>query len=158
MFFISVGLWGVVLYNFRAAMFGSAPYRLVTSADPDFLEAVARVAAGDNMPVTQDEFVFLKRFSRLTMLELGMFILEVGILVFLFLSSILEWLSFILLCKNLLMIAVGATATRGRLQNNIFKSLVALPQWLIVLDRVSAALSAVGAFILFLALNEIYLW
>ena len=158
MFFISVGLWGIVLYNFRAVILGSAPYRLVNSAESDFLDAVARFAAGENVSVTQDEFVFLKRFSRLTMLELGMFILEMGLLIFLFISNIKEWLSFILLAKNLLMLVVGAAATRGRIETNIFTSLRALPGWLIVLDRVSAALSAAGGLILFLAVNKIYLW
>jgi hypothetical protein len=152
---LSIGLWCVVVCSLRVALFGNPLYRHVARADPDLLTGAERIATHANYSATDSEVRFLQRFSRLTLLELGVFLLEIGLLLYLWLSRTMEWLAFALLMKNLILMAVSAAIARAHSGEGIFESLLALPGWLIAADRVSAFVSGAGCLVLFLVVNNI---
>ena len=153
MFLIGIGAWCVVIFSIRVAVFGNPIHLLVCRADPDVLSAAEEIARHGSAERVTDErvFVLLRRFSRLTLLELGVFLLEVGLLIFLLTSRILFWLSAALLAKNLF--ALGVSMYYARRQSpgtGLLESLRDLPRGVVLMDRVSSLVSAAGFVVVFL--------
>ena len=155
MFLLSIALWFVVVYSFRVAVFGNPLYRHVLEADRDFLAKLDKLTQNNRYELTQLEVAFLQRFSRLAILELAMLIFEAGLLVYLWMAGTMAWLCLGLLSKNLLLLAFSAAIARSRPKESLFDSLLGLPSWLMWVDRTSAMFSAIGAFFLFLVVNDI---
>lgn len=158
MLVLSIGLWCVVLYNLRVAFWGNPLYLHLMRTDAEFLRRAEEVATGVRPAAATPELQFLRQFARLTLLELVMFLLEVGLLVSLWLSRTMQWLSAGLLMKNLLLLAVSAAMARALTRDSLFESLLGLPAWLIRTDRLAALISGAGGLVLFLAVNGIILW
>lgn len=157
MLLLSIGLWCVVVYSLRIGVFGNPLYRHIAGVDPELLRRIDAFTNAGELPQTSAEAAFLKRFSRLTLLELGAFVLEIGLLTALWHQGRLVWLCLALLLKNLALFAGSVMLARGGPRDGLFGSLLTLPEWLIRLDRASAWVSGVGCLILFLAINEIKL-
>ena len=155
---LSIGLWCVVVCNLRVAFAGNPLYLHLVRANAEFLRGLDKVASGGRAAASEPEVRFLRRFSRLTLLELAVFVLEMSLLVYLWLSRTMEWLSFALLVKNLFLFALSAAMAPALMRESLFQSLVVLPSWLIRLDRLSALISGAGAFVLFLGVNGIQPW
>lgn len=155
MLFLSIGLWGVVVYSLRIGLFGNPLSRHIAGVDPELLRRIDALTNAGELPQTAAEAAFLTRFSRLTLLELGAFVIEIGLLTILWHQGRLVWLCLALLLKNLVLFAVSVMLARGRPRDGLFGSLLTLPEWLVRLDRLSAWASGIGCLILFLAINEI---
>ena len=145
MWLLSMGLWLVVVYSMRVALFGNPLYRLVARADAAVLDHLDRAATVGNAVIDESSVLFLQRFSRLTLLELGAFVLEMGLLVTLWLTEKLEWLALFLFCKNLLLVALSIAMARRHADRGLFAGMLDLPAWVVRLDRVSAFVSGTGA-------------
>ncbi|MFO7820464.1 MAG: hypothetical protein R6V56_00160 [Lentisphaeria bacterium] len=105
---------------------------------------------------TKDIFL-LRRFSRLTFLELAAFLLETGILFYFIFTHTLFWVSLVLLTKDVIAMALSVRYTKSTArEGGMLTAFQNLPKWLHVADRISAGLSAVGFLYLFLALNNIF--
>lgn len=158
MLLLTIGLWFVVVLSFRVVLFGNPLYRQLVHADRDLLAGVEEVVNQEKDRATEDEMHFLRRFSRLTLLELAAFLLEIALLFVLYAMDVLIWLTVALLVKNALLLIVSALVARRRTDHRVLAGLVDLPGWLIWSDRASALLSGVGCFLLFLAVNGIKPW
>ena len=155
---ISIGLWCVVVYSVRVAAFGNPLFMLLTQADPNLLRHCEAVSLGEAEPASEEELKFLQLFSRLTLLELAAFILEMSLLAFLWVSNTVPWLTFALLLKNVLLLALSVVMARSRMGDGLFRSLLDLPPWVVWLDRASGLISACGVLILFLEVNDLLAW
>ncbi|MFW5803005.1 MAG: hypothetical protein ACOCWJ_03720 [Verrucomicrobiota bacterium] len=153
----SIGLWAVVLFSLRVAAAGNPAYQLVFRSEPTFLERIDQMITGERTPENDaPEAEFLRRFSRLILLELVVVGLEFGLLIFFVLQHRMPPLAWMLLGKNILMIIVGGWgAARQREDKRLFARLQTLPRWIVVSDRVSSLISAVGFIILLLAVNNL---
>ena len=140
---------------------GSPPLQL---RDSTGLSPVSPSAAGDSFQsglgstsLTKDgKRAFLRRFSRLTLLELLMLVLEVVLLAHLWVTGTMAWLCAGLLAKDLLLLALSAAMARPQLRGGLFEALLGLPRWLVWTDRASALVSGLGGLILLLAVNEFW--
>mgnify|MGYP006292167517 FL=1 len=155
--FISIGLWAIVLYSFRVAFFGNPLWQLLQETDPGVIEGAEDLTQSGGASATTDEVAFLRRFSRLTLLELGLFLLEVFLLIYLWVSGTLAWLAAGLLAKDLVLVGVSAFLARGRGSDGVFTSLLKLPKPFVWTDRASALVSCIGFLVLFLAVNDLWL-
>ena len=155
MFLLSCCLWGVVVYSLRVAVWGNPLYLCLKRADPELLERAEQVVLGAGITPTEDEAVFVRTFGRLTILELVLFVLEVGLLIFLWMQETVVWLCLSLLAKDLVLIALSAAVAQSRTQSGPFVSLLELPPWMIWTDRLSALASGAGFMVLFLSVNKI---
>jgi len=142
------------VWSCRVTVFGNPLYLHLRSVDEDLLARVEEIVGGERAATTEPEVRFLQHFSRLTLLEIGVFILEVVLFTYLYLSGPLPTLAFVALSKDLLLLFASAYHARTQLREGVFASLLAFPPWLIVLDRVSAFLSGAAAFVLFWAVSR----
>ena len=155
---LSIGIWIVLVFSFRVAFLGNPLYKHVTGEDPEFLDHIEQVTLHDRSGATEEELHFLQRFSRLTLMEFAVFLLEMGLLIYLFVAEILMWLSFTLILKNVFFVGITVVFAHRLTRNSVFASLVELPPWLIWLDRLSSLLSAIGTLVIFLELNNLTPW
>jgi len=152
--FLCICLWAVVVWSCRVTLFGNPLYLHLRSADEDLIARVEDIIGGKRAATTEPEVRFLQLFSRLTLLELGVFVLEIGLFVYLYVSDILPLLALVALAKGLLLLLVSAFLARTRTREGLFDSLLALPNWLIIVDRFSAFLSGVAALVFFWAVSR----
>ncbi|OGV72020.1 MAG: hypothetical protein A3K19_19990 [Lentisphaerae bacterium RIFOXYB12_FULL_65_16] len=157
---LSITLWCVVVYSFRVAVFGNPLYVQLVRTEPDALDRVEQVAMGQVLEPQPDEILFLRRFSRTVVLELAVFVLEIALFTYLWLTRVMPWLSFLLLAKNLVLIALSASMAGAQpaTEERLFRRLLALPPWLIRLDRASSLASGAGSLVLFLKVNNLIPW
>lgn len=153
MLLIGIGAWCVVIFSIRVALFGNPIYRLLQNASAGTLSDAERIArnASSGSEVDDQAFALLKNFSRLTLLELGVFLLEIALLIYLLVSRTLFGLSIALLAKN--MVALGVSmyyARRQSLDRGLLESLRDLPRSVVVMDRLSSLVSALGFVVVFL--------
>ena len=158
MLVVSIGMWAIVVYSVRVAVFGNPRYVWVRDADPLLLDRLEAVALGTRSPFPGPETVFLRRFSRLTVLELVMFVLELALLSYAYFGRLVQGLALALLAKNAVLIGLSIAVARRRTHEGVFSSLRVLPQWLVLGDRLSSLVSGAGAFVFFLAVNGIEPW
>jgi len=135
-------------------LFGNPLYLHLRSADEDLVSRVEEIVGGRRAATTEQEVRFLQAFSRLTLIEIGVLLLEVGLFLYLYLNNILPVLAFAALSKDLLLLFLSAYIARSRTREGLFDSLLALPDWLIVADRVSALLSGAAALVFFWAVSR----
>jgi hypothetical protein len=157
---LSMTLWCVVVYSFRVAVFGNPLYLQLARAEPDVLDRVEAVTLGQVPEPRPAEILFLRRFSRAVVLELAVFVLEMVLFTYLWLTRVMPWLSFLLLAKNLMLVALSASmaGASSAVDERLFRRLQSLPPWLIRLDRASAMVSGAGSLALFLNVNGIGPW
>lgn len=159
---LSIAVWCVVIYSFRIALFGNPLHKLLVTTDARLLSRTEAIVHEGQAPPSDDPAAeLLRRFSRLTLLELGAFILEMVLLIFFVLSDLLPramvWMCVALIGKNILVLAGSIYYARIQAsRNELFGSLRALPGWLLWLDRISALLSGVAFLLLFAALNGLF--
>jgi len=158
MLIVSISMWAVVVYSIRVAVFGNPLYVCVVDADLSLLESLEDVATGRRSAAAGEESVFLRHFSRLTLLELVMFVLEVGFFFYAYAARLVQWLALLLLAKDAVLVALSVAVARRQAEDGLFLSLRLLPSWLVWGDRLSALASGVGAFVFFLAVNGIGPW
>lgn len=149
----SFGLWFVVIFAGRIALFGNPLYRMVNDADTALLNGVDAVMMGERQPATPAEVGFLRDFTRQTLLQLGMLVTELALLAHLWWVKILPALTAALMIKNLLSIVIGMSLAHRERKRGALAFVLAMPRTLIVAERIGAAISAVGALILFLVVN-----
>ena len=154
MLVLAVGIWCVVVYSFRVAFFGNPLYNQLQRTDTAVIEGAEEAATEGLDRTTQSEALFLQRFSRLSLLELGAFLLEIGLLVYLLVAGTLFWLSLVLLMKNVVMVAVSFSFARMLTDGEgLFRSMRQLPRWLVWLDRASATVSGCGFLYVFVTVS-----
>ena len=156
--FISIALWSVVLYSLRVALFGNPLYLCIVQAHPDLLVRADQVARQAREPADAGETAFLQQFSRLTLLGAVVFMLETALLVYLLATHQLVWLSSLLLLKNVLLVAISLSYANQADHDGLFRSLLNVPRWVVLLDRISALASGLGLLVAFLHVNGIQFW
>jgi len=157
-FLFNLSLWSLVVYSLRVAVLGNPLHQCVVEATPEELQRAEQITLEGRDPVSDTEIDFVRRFSRLTMLEFAAFLLEMGLLIYLVVMNQWFWLSLGLLLKNMLVLGLSAGYARAVIAGNLFQSLRHLPVWYLWLDRGSALISAVGLLILFLMANQLSFW
>ena len=156
MLLLSIGVWCIVVYSFRVAMFGNPLANLLLRKDHEVLKRAEEGALSGRGAMAEEDLHLLRRFSRLTLLELVVFLLEAGILVYLLLTHTLFWVSLVLLVKDVLAMVLSVVCTkRVTREGGMLTAFRKLPGWLHTADRASAAISAVGFLYIFLAVNNI---
>lgn len=153
MFLLGIGIWWVIIYSLRVTFLGNPLYVLVESSDPDLLEHLEIIVQRDRAQATESELRFLQLFSRLTILELVMFVMEIGLLIVLFRRSVLPELVLVMIAKDLLLVLLSSVVCWKYVDEGLFKALLGIPAWLLNLERLSAFLSAAGGLVLFARLN-----
>lgn len=152
----SIGLWAVVLFSLRVTVAGNPAHQMIFRSEPTFLQRVDELLTGERTPENDTpETEFLRRFSRLVLLELVVVGLEIGLLIFFVLQHRMLPLVWVLLGKNILMVVVGGWGAALRRNGGLFTSLQGLPRWMVLADRLSSLISAVGFIILLLAVNHL---
>lgn len=155
---ISLALWIVVVHALRVAVMGNPLYNHVASAGTNLMRQAELIVASGQPVRNEEQYLFLRRFSRLTMLGLAMFVLEMLALLYLWSARSMTWMTLGLIAKNMVALIVSLGMARSSVAENMFQSLLALPRWLILADRVSALVSAAGCLVLFLAVNGLSPW
>lgn len=152
---LSVVVWLLALYSLRVAVFGDPLCAAVAGADAALLRRAGLVMRGGDAPgAGAPEAVFLRRFTRLGMLELAASLAEVATLAFLLRYRMLPWLAVALLAKTFVLLALEMWfVRRRRAAADIFEQLRRLPAWYLWLDRGAALASALGLVAMFLAVN-----
>ena len=157
MILLSIGMWCVLIFSLRVALFGNPLLNLLRQTDKASLENAEKSALSALDRMEEKAFHLVRRLSRLTILEAVMFLLELGILIFLVFTHTYFWVSVTLLFKDLIIILFSILITRRfRHREKKLSSLCDLPAWFDIVERVSASLSALGFFYLFLAVNQIF--
>ncbi len=155
---VSLALWIVVVYSARVAAMGNPLYNHVANAGTDMMRQAELIIASGQPVRNQEQYLFLRRFSRLTMLGMAMFVLEMLLLLYLWSTRTMTWLTLGLVAKNMVGLLVSLGMARSSVAENMFQNLLTLPRWLILADRGSALLSGAGCLILFLTVNGISPW
>ena len=75
-FLLSLSLWSLVVYALWTTVFGNPLHQCVVRATPEELLRAEQIAMEGRDPVNDMEVAFVRRFSRLTLLEFGAFLLE----------------------------------------------------------------------------------
>ena len=156
MLVLRISLWIVALASLRVALLGNPVYRLLKCAPPPLLQRLDQIAAGEAQPETETEIVFLKKFWQLMLVGLALIVMEVSLLTYLWVSQTLGWLALGILAKNLVLIAFSASFMQVYVEDGLFQSLLSLPRWLVVSDRLSALISGCAFVVFFLAVNGIW--
>ncbi len=143
------------MYSFRVALWGNPIYYCVSRADPALISRLEQLTLSGQAPEAGPELSFLRSFSRLTLLELGAFLLEIGLLTYFLASRTLGWLAGLLLLKNAVMVVLSLCVARRCGTGGIFGSLRDLPGWLVWTDRVSFLATGIGGLLFFLKLNNL---
>lgn len=154
----SLVLWIVVVYSVRVAVFGNPLYRMVQTADATLLARVEAATAGEINEVTEDELRFLRRFSRLGVLEMLMVFVELVVFGALWWVGTHPLLSMGLFLKNIAMLGLSIVLAYVYMADGVFEALLGLPRWTGLVDRLSALVSGAGALLILLSINGMSLW
>ncbi len=158
MVLVSFGLWFVVVFGVRIAVWGNPLYRMVAEADASLLAGVDALVQGEVQEGTPEQLRFVRAFSQGVLLQLGMLCLELVLLTHLWWVKVLPALCLGLLLKDLGGVSVGIWVARHRRERGALAAVRNAPGWLLSLERLSAALSALGALALFLTVNGMQPW
>lgn len=159
MLLVSIGLWIVVVYGTRVAVAGNPVHEHLARCDPGLLKRCEPVVAGMRPAADADELYVVRRFYRLFMLGLFMFVLELVLLIGLWWSRVMPALCVGLLLKNALAVVISIAVSRTYyVGERPLQGMLSLPSWVVVSDRVSSLISAVGFLPLFLCINDLWVW
>ncbi len=148
-----------MVFSFRVAFGGNPIVTFLQRSENDLIEKAQAVVAGQRETAEEEEFLFIRHFSRLALLELGGFLVEVAVLIWVWYFQIMPWLALGLLVKNVITVGISAVMTRTQMdESGIFKTLLKLPNWVFAADRVSAFISGAGCLVIFLKVNELVPW
>jgi len=154
---VSILAWAVFIYSARVAIRGNPLWVLMRRLSAEELQECDRLLQGEAEDLEQapaEVRQFLRTFARWSLAELFLFLLELGLLVFLWREQVLPGLCLGLLIKDVAVAGASiVVAIRLRRVEGLFALVVRIPGWLIVTDRASAAVSAVGFLVLVLGLN-----
>jgi len=156
MLLAAVGVWCVIVYSFWVALLGNPLYGLLQGAESAVVErADALTRAGqDATAIGEMELALLRRFSRLSLLEAGAFVLEMAVLVYLLSDRQLAPIAWALIAKNIVLVALSIAVARVmQREAGLLAALRELPGWLVWTDRLSALVSGAGFVAFFLVLN-----
>lgn len=152
----SIVIWILLIYNFRVAIKGDPLATFLFGTERKKLEETEKVFQQEGLNLDNETVSLLKRFSRITVLEIATFLAEMIILASLMYQDRLFWLCLALFMKNCLMVAVSVTYARQKRSGDKFmSSFHDLPRWLHTVDRFSALLSALGLVYIFISINNI---
>jgi len=151
----SIGTWAVALFSARVALLGNPLLNLVAHQEADLLGRADELTKGEHHPEPGPETELIRRFSRVVLLELVMLALEVAMLVMFLLEGQLPLLCWLLLGKNLLLLAASLWASRCLNTDGVFSGILSIPSWMVWTDRISAALTAAGFAVLLLHINAL---
>ena len=154
----SFGLWFIVVFGTRIALLGNPLYHMVTQADTTFLTGVDAVLMGSPRDATNEERRFIQQLMRAALLQLGMLVGGLALLCHLWWLKVLPALTMTLICKDVLGALIGMWAAHRQRRRGILALVLELSPWLVVAERLSAGVSAVGALVLFMTLNGLRLW
>ncbi len=164
MFLLILLIWAIVIFSLRVTVFGNPLEKLTRKHEPEMLQRLDQKMTEQTVPedLNTPETDFVQRFSRLAMLELGVLILEVGILLFFILGWEFEykfyyWLCIFLLTKNALAFGLSWSYSRKlKEEEGLFSHLLNLPPWIVWADRISSLFSAAGMLLLVLKVSGIW--
>lgn len=155
MLLTSFSLWWLAIYSFRVALWGNPVILYVANTSPALL-AAAETAANDEDAATDETAQFMRGFSLRMIVGFAMLVLELALWVRFFWLDVLPWLAMALLVRGVVMLAIGSLGTTGLgREGKLFPALLALPSWLLRLDRIDALVRGLGAlaFLAFLILE-----
>ncbi len=107
------------------------------------------------MPDDETTSLFIRKFLRVTTTAFTLFLLETGVTVYFIVSQPKHPLPWLILYKNIMMVALGFSLNTQTEEANIFDSVLDIPPWALWLERFSSLLSATGFFVLFLVAHRI---
>lgn len=158
MVLVSFGLWFVVVFGVRIAIWGNPLYRMVAEADVALLKGVEALVLGHKPEGTPAELHFVRNFTQRVLTQLGMLCLELVVFAHLWWVRILPLLCLTLLLKDLAAAGTGVWVARRDRERGVLAVVRNAPLGLLAAERLSAALSGVGALILFLTVNGMRPW
>lgn len=157
MVLLSILLWLVLIYNLRVAVKGNPLAKFLLNTDRRQLEKIENNTQKMQSSADEHSIRILQNFSRLTLLELGAFLMEVFILIYLMYVDKMFFLCFALLVKNILAIAISLLyARKARSAASFMSSFHDLPKSLHVMDRISSLISGIVMLYIFFELNNIW--
>jgi len=151
----SLTAWFVVVFSARVAFLGNPIFTMLRDADDVLLERADQILMNGRSPATPSEVEFFSRFSRYVLIELVIVLLELTLLIYLCVSRTMLWLAVALLVKDVAMIVFSGVYAGTRDDPSLIGSLIRLPSWMVMLDRISALFSAAGFLVVFLHINGI---
>jgi len=155
---VSFGLWFVLVFGLRIAVWGNPLYRMVATADVSLLLGVEALVLGRKQEGTPAELRFVRAFTRHVLTQLGMLCLELVVFAHLWWIKVLQPLCLALLIKDLMAACTGLWVAHRDRDRGVLAVVRNAPGWLLTGERLSAAVSAGGALILFLTVNGMRPW
>ena len=158
MILVSFGLWFIVVFGVRIAVWGNPLYRMVVEAEPALLMGVEALVLGQKPDGTPSELRFVRSFTQRVLLQLGMLCLELVVLAHLWWVKVMPLLCLLLLLKDLAAAGAGLWVAHRDRERGVLAVVRNAPVWLLAAERCSAIVSAVGALVLFVVVNRLRLW
>jgi hypothetical protein len=155
---VSFALWFVVVFGVRIAVWGNPLYRMVATAEVSLLTGVEALVLGQTEEGTPEQVRFVRAFSQGVLVQLGMLCLELAALAHLWWISVLPRLCLALLLKDLTAAGTGMWVAHRHRERGVLSVVRNAPAWLLLVERLSAGISAVGALVIFLTVNELRPW
>ncbi len=154
-FFVTFCLWFIVVYSGWILIRGNPSFAHVARTEAGLVARAEALALGETTEASEDELSFLRRFFLLSVLEVTMFLLELATMATLWWVDVMPLLTFALFVKSLLSVAVSLLVAWSSVRGSVFETVLSLPKGLLVFERVNAGLSAVGALVVLLFVNNI---
>ncbi|MCK5803697.1 MAG: hypothetical protein KAI66_12725 [Lentisphaeria bacterium] len=158
MLLVSVGLWIVIVYNVRKLFRGNPVARLIQTTDIETVTGAEGLTLGEKEEGTDEEMRFVRQFTRLTLLELGVFALEMGLAGFLLANNTMPWMCAILLLANVVLLLIGMVGGWHHAEGGVFRTILSMPPWIFHAERIGGAVTAAASAPLFLVVNNLRLW
>ncbi len=158
MILVSFGLWFIVVFGIRIAVWGNPLHRMVVAAEPALLMGVEALVLGQKPEGTPTELRFVRTFTQRVLLQLAMLCLELVVLAHLWWVKVVPALCVVLLLKNVVASATGLWVAHRDRERGVLAVVRNAPVWLLAAERCSAIVSAVGALALFVIVNGLRLW
>jgi hypothetical protein len=155
---VSFGLWFIVVFGIRIAVWGNPLQRMVVEAEPALLMGVEALVLGQKPEGTPSELRFVRAFTQRVLLQLGMLCLELVVLAHLWWVRVVPLLCLLLLLKDLAAAGIGLWVAHRDRERGVLAVVRNAPVWLLAAERCSAIVSAVGALVLFVIINGLRLW
>ena len=158
MILVSFGLWFIVVFGIRIAVWGNPLHRMVVEAEPALLMGVEALVLGQKPDGTTAELRFVRAFTQRVLLQLAMLCLELVVLAHLWWVKVVPTLCLLLLLKDVTAAGAGLWVAHRDRERGVLAVVRNAPVWLLAAERCSAVLSAVGALVLFVIVNGLRLW
>lgn len=155
MLFLSLSIWAVLVYSIMVVFTGNQAYRLVHQVPGTVRRQAAAYLEHEQMPDDETTALFIRKFLRVTTTAFALFLLEMGVTVYFIFSQPKHPLPWLILYKNIMMVALGFSLNTQTEEATIFDSVLDIPPWALWLERFSSLLSAIGFLVLFLVAHRI---